>query len=98
MGNDKNDKLTLDDLRVGRPLYEGLGFLNRPATLDDLVEVLEGMGAERDWLCPNHRSPWYEDEGMCQRAAAATAYRESANMYVDCEEPGTYLVLRLEEK
>jgi hypothetical protein len=40
--------MKLEDLRVMSP--EGK-WLHRPATFDDIKEVLVGMGAEEEWRC-----------------------------------------------
>ena len=48
------------------------------------------------WVCPTHNSPWYEDEGMCQRAAAATAWKEDDTMWLDCETVVAVALVRLD--
>lgn len=89
MGNDKNDKLksnpeaasglTLDDLLVDmEPGTRKLISPTRKATLSDLVEVLEGIGAER-----------HDDVALHFLVGDRVIYTR---------EPGTYLVLRLEDE
>ena len=46
------DKLTLNDLTVSEPYYD------RPATLSDLVEVIESLGGEVRTAVP-HGVPTY---------------------------------------
>lgn len=66
-------KVTLADLRVkftdNDPIIH---VAQRQATLDDLIQVLEGMGAKRVWWCEKHEQPGTDMEcsenGMGQRA------------------------------
>lgn len=59
-------KVTLADLRVkftdNDPIIH---VAQRQATLDDLIQVLEGMGAKRVWWCEEHDTsgdPAFDDE------------------------------------
>lgn len=50
---------------------------------DELLQPCPGL-KETTW-CSAHESPWYDNEGLCLRAAAAVAWNEDDEMQKDCE-------------
>ncbi len=64
--------MNLTDLRVVIQWFvRDVPADSRPATLDDLIAVLEGMGAKRVWWCEEHERPGHRNACSARVKVAA---------------------------